>query len=418
MEKQRIIELFEAFREGDEEAFNKLYSTLYSRQHYIAARILHDEYAAEDIVQETFLKIYRKKDDLKDVAALLVWINRITYNSCVNYIVKNNPSDTSSAAEPLDNYRDMLQDEREENNPVRHVEKREQRDMLLSALDKLNEGLKIVILLKYFNGMKEKEIAEVLECPVGTVKSRLHTAKRQLSGSLVGIYSIAPLFLVHMVLAEEASSAGSTHLLTSAIGKRVAIGTATAVTVVGAAAIAAGPAPRIAAVSATDPAPYVRSQRMKIDIASAQLPGELRVYGDGILLEHDGPSAFMDVWENGSYKVTVVDSLGRKAEETFAIENIDISVPECVVQETTDHYVRLLVTDSGSGVDWDSFLAENDAGERVEPTVVDRRRGILEYSLAKVPGWLRISDQAGNWTKFEVNLEEEEEDGDGDKRRP
>lgn len=411
MEKRRVIELFGEFKAGDEQAFDKFYSLLYSSQFYLAMQILHDEYAAEDVLQETFLQIYRKKDDLKEEQAILVWINRITYHNCVDYIQRNHAAGGGSASELLDNYEEELIDKRVETDPILYTQRGELHRKIMSELARLSNSHRVVIILKYFENMKEKEIAEILDCPIGTVKSRLSAAKKILSGRMVGLYSIAPFFLVRLVSWGAVGTVHTTSLAgtSEAVKGNAVFGAAAGITAVGAAVLVVGQAPGFTSVTLADPAPYVRQQMVSLGVEASGKELNLTLDGGNHAeLSFDGREAVVTVIENGSYLVRAVDVYGREAEITIVIDNIDLDIPTCAVSSVEENRVWLQFMDQKAGVDWNTLEAVDRYGNEVIPISLDLDRGMVEFDCGQMPEKVCLADLAGNRAEVELEVAEVE----------
>lgn len=181
METQVLEKLIEEVVLGDRAAFRKLYDEYKLKVYNTARNITKDEKAAEDILQEVFVTIYTKLYKLKKPAAFDVWLYKIVVNCCNNYFRKNKNS-ISSEDSVIEN---LAGEDKEIPNEI--LEKKESYEELKKCIDKLSDKLRICIVFYYFNDMSIKEIAEVLNCSEGTVKSRLFKAKKNLEKELVSM---------------------------------------------------------------------------------------------------------------------------------------------------------------------------------------------------------------------------------------
>lgn len=171
-------ELIIQLQSGDLEALGDLYD-LYRHQIYrTALAITHDTEAAEDILQECFLRVYRYADRIDPSLPLAPWLYRVTVNLSYTWTKRNKRYRIS-----LEGFIDRLVSP-QKHAPELSAERAELQEKVQEAIDSLPFGQRVVIVLHYLNGMSLKEIAEVLDCPEGTVKSRLYHARENLREKL------------------------------------------------------------------------------------------------------------------------------------------------------------------------------------------------------------------------------------------
>lgn len=161
---------------GSTAAFEQLVLRHKDRIYTLAYRILGDHGDAEDVAQETFLRAYERLADFRGDARFSTWLYRICHNLCVNRCQRKNrdagtdtapealPSSTSGACEQL-----LLN---------------EQQQLLNWALSRLNGEFREVVLLYHTEHLSYEEIGNLLGCPVGTVRSRLHRGREELKDIL------------------------------------------------------------------------------------------------------------------------------------------------------------------------------------------------------------------------------------------
>ena len=160
---------------------NKLYNT--------AIRMTHDRNDAEDLVQDTYLKAWRYFDRFELGTNFHAWIFRIMVNNFINAYRKNLPqskrSDFELTFQKVSNSDSVELPSGDAIHP--HVDYHSLFDDYIStALEKLPSQFRLVVLLSDVNDLKYKEIAEVLDCPIGTVMSRLNRGRQMLMKSLQG----------------------------------------------------------------------------------------------------------------------------------------------------------------------------------------------------------------------------------------
>jgi len=157
-------------RQGDVEAYNLLVSRWEKRIFNYLLRLVSNREDALDISQETFLKAYQNLRKLDDPARFSAWLFRIAHNEAFSLLRRRKPESELSEPRPRDFGGRLL--------PI------ELSLAVESALKMLNEDQREAVLLKVYQGFKFDEIAEILDCPVSTVKSRLYTALDLLKATL------------------------------------------------------------------------------------------------------------------------------------------------------------------------------------------------------------------------------------------
>jgi RNA polymerase sigma-70 factor, ECF subfamily len=157
------LDLIAKARRGDVEAYNVLVSRWEKRVFNYLLRLVSNREDALDVSQETFLKAYQNLRKLDDPARFSAWLFRIAHNEAFSLLRRRKP-ETELAGEP------RLRNTGGRMLPV------ELSLAVESALKRLNEDQREAVLLKVYQGFKFEEMAEILECPVSTVKSRLYTA--------------------------------------------------------------------------------------------------------------------------------------------------------------------------------------------------------------------------------------------------
>ena len=168
------VELIQRLKSGDEGAFEELFRGYKDRVFNVAYRMLGDREAAEDVTQEVFLKVFRKVKGFKGRSSLYTWIYRLTVNLCTDYIRKQDAHPVESLEES-----EALQ-LAAEGTPEEEAIRRERAAAVQMIIGSLPDRLRSVIVLREIEGLSYREIAEVLGCSVGRVKSLLHEARAEL----------------------------------------------------------------------------------------------------------------------------------------------------------------------------------------------------------------------------------------------
>ena len=171
--------LIESCLNGEIEAFSQLVEKYQERLCRSLYRMTGSTHDAAEIAQEAFVLAYQKLDTFKGNSAFYSWLYRIAFNSAISQKRKKKHPATS-----LDNLREVSGsepvDQNPESAPEHRMELNEKQIMVQQALDSLADEFREVLVLKEMDGLKYEEIAEILGCPVGTIRSRIHRARSEL----------------------------------------------------------------------------------------------------------------------------------------------------------------------------------------------------------------------------------------------
>ncbi|MDY6877690.1 MAG: sigma-70 family RNA polymerase sigma factor [Chloroflexota bacterium] len=166
-------------RDGDIEALGELYKRYKTQVYRTALAITHDERAAEDILQEAFLRVYTYAYRIDETLPLGPWLYRATVNLAYSWTSRVKIW-LHSLQGTFDRWRSPAQC-----HPEAMAEEQEQRQILQQAIDALSPGHRVVIILYYLEDLSLKEIAYVIGIPEGTVKSRLHYAREHVRKAIM-----------------------------------------------------------------------------------------------------------------------------------------------------------------------------------------------------------------------------------------
>lgn len=173
MEAKNISKLVEAAQKGDNDAFEKLYYATNKSGYFLAYNITHDEEAAKDILQDSYINAFINIKSLKKKEKFQKWFNVIVVNGSKNYIIKNKPNIFSE----YDGEKDFTFDDEMMNDdfiPEKSLDNKEIRKMLKEIIDSLPDDQRLCVLMYYYQQMDTKSIAKQLCIAEGTVRSRLY----------------------------------------------------------------------------------------------------------------------------------------------------------------------------------------------------------------------------------------------------
>ena len=175
--------LMERLTYQDLTAFRTLYNRYSSLVYSASLRVLRDAGLAEDMVQEIFLRIWRKPESyVATRGKFATWLTSVTRNRAVDAIRSRNRRYRHETASPEEQEWDVPGDERDD--PALTAEMSDQRRMILKALSGLPAEQRKVIELAYFGGLTQQEISEKLDQPLGTVKTRIRLGMQKLKMAL------------------------------------------------------------------------------------------------------------------------------------------------------------------------------------------------------------------------------------------
>lgn len=169
-------QLVEEFRGGNIQAFNSLVERWQSRIHRFAYRYFSSHDEAMEITQKTFIKAYKKIDSLDDARKFPAWIYRIANNLCLDE-TKRVGRKRSATLEAIS---EIPAADKDIHFPGRSLQKHELGELLQRALNQLPAEQRIVVIMKEYEGLKFCEIAEILEEPENTIKSRMYYGLKKL----------------------------------------------------------------------------------------------------------------------------------------------------------------------------------------------------------------------------------------------
>ena len=166
-------ELVARSRGGDLDSFNQLVVRWERPIYALAYRVIGREEEARDVAQETFLRAYRALGGFKGQAKFSSWLYRITLNLCRDWIRRERRTPVSQAPEGLDII-EMAGESEPSESIEELVSRRELGRAVAKAMALLPEEQRTAIILKEYHGLTFQEIADMLECPLSTVKTRLY----------------------------------------------------------------------------------------------------------------------------------------------------------------------------------------------------------------------------------------------------
>jgi RNA polymerase sigma-70 factor, ECF subfamily len=179
---QQLVERVQA---GDKTAFDVLVRKYQHRVLKLVSRFVSDAAEAEDVAQEAFIKAYRALASFRGDSAFYTWLYRIAINTAKNTLVSNRrrPVDFDLDLQDPEQY-DRHARLKEGDTPEGVLLTEEIRSVVEKAMEQLPEDLRTAIVLRELEGLSYEEIAEAMDCPVGTVRSRIFRAREAIDKKL------------------------------------------------------------------------------------------------------------------------------------------------------------------------------------------------------------------------------------------
>ena len=178
--KEADLALVRRAKKGDYRAFDLLVLKYQSRIVSIAFKFVKEIQLAEDISQESFIKAYRSIDSFREESAFYTWLYRITANTAKNYLVSKGRRKESSLSDLSISENDDFFELPTNDSPEQILMAQSLKDTIYDALSGLPEDTRTALSLREFEGLNYEEIAEIMNCPVGTVRSRIFRGREAL----------------------------------------------------------------------------------------------------------------------------------------------------------------------------------------------------------------------------------------------
>jgi len=178
--------LVERVQNGDQRAYGLLVSKYQRKLLRLVSRLIRDPAEAEDVVQEAFIKAYRALPGFRGDSAFYTWLYRIGVNTAKNWLVSQGrrvPTSTDLSSEDAEDYgeSELLTDT---DTPERLLMSKQMAVTVNAAMEALPEDLRTAVSLREIDGLSYEEIAQIMDCPIGTVRSRIFRAREAIAGRL------------------------------------------------------------------------------------------------------------------------------------------------------------------------------------------------------------------------------------------
>ena len=177
--KEIDLSLVRRAKKGDYRAFDLLVLKYQSRVIATAFKYVKEKQLAEDIAQEAFIKSYKSIDSFREESSFYTWVYRIAVNTAKNYLVSAKRRDEVVISN-LSEDDSFYPEKSDVDSPQDLLKASELRDLIFETLSSLGEETRTALSLREFDGLSYEQIAEIVKCPVGTVRSRIFRGREMI----------------------------------------------------------------------------------------------------------------------------------------------------------------------------------------------------------------------------------------------
>ena len=177
--KEIDLSLVRRVKKGDYTAFDLLVLKYQSRVIATAFKFVKEKQLAEDIAQEAFIKSYKSIDSFREESSFYTWVYRITVNTAKNYLLSSKRRDEVVISD-LSQDDSFYPEKLDIDSPQEILKANELRDSIFETLSSLGEETRTALSLREFDGLSYEQIAEIVQCPVGTVRSRIFRGREMI----------------------------------------------------------------------------------------------------------------------------------------------------------------------------------------------------------------------------------------------
>jgi len=168
-------------QKGDKRAFDLLVLKYQHKIFGLISRYIKDHHEVMDVAQEAFIKAYRAIGRFRGDSAFYTWLYRIAINTAKNHLVSRSRRPPDTDVDVVDaEYYESASRLKDNASPEQLVHRQQLEEAVFKAIEQLPEDLKAAVTLREFDGMSYEDIAEVMQCPVGTVRSRIFRARESI----------------------------------------------------------------------------------------------------------------------------------------------------------------------------------------------------------------------------------------------
>lgn len=429
---KQIQALFQEYKKtGSEEAFKKLYMATSRPQYFIAYNYINNTHLAQEAVQNMYISFINHVNTIENDMGVVEWMNRTTINMCHKLIDK----EKLNSKVDIENYEDNFVDTKQ--NPEDSYKRNDDIETLNKALNKLEPNLKQLIIYRFVDNLKIKEISAITKLSTATVNRYIAKATMKLKKHMENIekkmygFFITPFMfrLFDSVMKAEFSNKqmasayasiaksaafASSGIAVGAAGAKLATGAAkkagmSATNVIGGTAAVAATAGIVVAVVSpnytitTLKDNWVLSQVISISSDNLDQINNVKCYqNDELIGELTSDNDFtIKIENNGDYKLIIEDVNGDTKEESIEITNIDFEVPTIDVERLDDVY-KATINDTKSGINYSSISVVDQDDRPIEFSISDN---VITCPNSNPITKITVYDNLGNGKRMTLSNE-------------
>lgn len=336
------VEIVQRARTGDSHALEEIYNDTRKMVYFTALGIVRNENDAEDVVQDTYIKVFQNIARLQDEKAFISWLKTIVVNVSKNNLKKRKPMLFQNDEEE-DAVLGSIEEVGEDFLPQEYVDQAEKREIIKSMIENLPDAQRTAVMLYYFDELPLSEVSKVMETTEGTTKSRLNYARKQIRAKVDEqekkgnkLYAGVPMLtrILHLVSQNyDLPAETANHILTNSLqAASIAAGTA-------ASSAAAGPeAANQAAIASQASASSAAGTAAKTSAAKgilAKIAGMsaqtklIALIAAGVVVVGSGTGAVLAVkYHNDAARASVSQQVKPLTEQEKKIQNIADHAPD------------------------------------------------------------------------------------------
>lgn len=362
--------LVELSKKGDQQAIAQLYEQTSRRAYYLAKQLVKDEDQAQDIVQDAYVKVFTNLPLLEQVENFQGWLNTIVVNKSKDYLKKKKPMLFSKMVSEEDEGSELdFEDEGGYFSPDQKVDYAETKRLIQGMIDRLPQEQRMAIVLFYLEEMPVKQIARVMECSEGTVKSRLNYGRKAIKAQVLELekkgtklYCVPFIPFLYWLFRQQVLST----VVPGAVGKAaVAAGVAAAGKAGAASGGAAGAASRSAAAGAAVAGKTISAKAAAVIAAACIGAGGVGA-GAGVYLHSRQAAIETDADETAAEESENREEREEIEETSFAAqENGPVQV-EQNTQLIMEHLLSPLIYWNGQEPNFSVETADLSDSQRIE----------------------------------------------------
>ena len=384
--KKKIESLLVAYGKGDLSAFEEVYRLAYNFQFLQACQFLGDACMAEDVVQETFLRLYKNPGKIANIRYPYAYLKQITYNLCIDKISAPVNTNECRADEELLCF---IEDERPDVSPESHAILTAASDELNAALQTLPPDERTIFILRFVDELKINEIVLATGLSKSTVKRKIQTAREHMKNILHPRWM--PGFLLTETLASlvqngftdfAMDTARADHILYALMehGSELAgQGSAAGISAHAVSSISANS--RLSAFFSSLSSSTLVTATCTVVVTGAVLIAPSAIHQSVVTSEDVPPEAESQALAGESLETETPPA--------------DTQIPELVSYTCADGMIILTLRDDLSGVDYAAITAVSDAGP-IAPVSVNADANQVTFEISSSPLTVTICDKAGN----------------------